>query len=145
MRGFSSASQAEAYSTAHPRLLRKRLLILPYSRGFPSPDEGHLQELLMSIGYGCYAFLRMPPSTVGSNRIALKSDLPGLSPDPSLNPKQLSTIWEALTEILKLSGPVSSSVPEITVPISSNWLESNKLMCIKCLAHCQTPDRGSVH
>lgn len=44
--------------------------------------------------------------------------------------KSTAYIWMAFDEFLKLSEPVSSSVKEILVPISSDLLELNKIMCI---------------
>lgn len=61
VRGFSLASQAEAYPISHPpSILSKRLLKLPYLRGFPTLDEGNLQEHFLSQGHHGFAFLRMP-------------------------------------------------------------------------------------
>lgn len=91
------------------------------------------------------AFLRTPPALCEAEHgLWSQAYLVGSIPDPPLNPNQLSTIWEAGTEFLKLSGPVSSSVPEMAVPASSHLLQLNKLICIKSLLHCHTPDRCRI-
>lgn len=75
----AGASQAEADSTSHPRLLWKRLLRRPYLSWFPSADEGNLQELFQCTGHqGCLP--EDTPSAVRSEAWPVKLGSPGRVP-----------------------------------------------------------------